>query len=124
MKGNAMSSQLPDDPSHSSLPPGGQALTGFLLGMSSLILFSCSLLHLPISFLHLLVPGLGLPIGSLSFLLSLPISLVGIIFSARGRRWAERRKLATAGLILSLLALVLSLSLPLLLVWASFSGFS
>ena len=85
--------------------------------MSGLVLFLCSLLHL-------LVPGLGLPIGRLSFLLSLPISLVGIIFSARGQRSAQRRKLATAGLVLSLLTLVLSLSLPLLLAWAAFSGFS
>ena len=103
---------------------GEQALTGFLLGMSGLVLFSCSFVHLPISFLRLLLPGLGIPVGSLSFLLSLPISLVGIIFSVRGRRSAQRRKLAAAGLMLSLLTLVLSLFLPLLLAWAAFSGFS
>lgn len=102
----------------------GQALAGFILGIVGLIVFWLPFLSLPIPFMQLLVPFLRLPIGSLSFFLSFPIAIVGVILSARGRRSVKRRGLALVGLILSLLTLALSLLLPLLMTWAAFSGFS
>jgi len=56
----------------------------------------------------------GLILGSIGLLtcsfifFSLPISIVGIVFSALGRRSISRKGMAIAGLLLSILALVLT----------------
>ena len=42
-------------------------------------------------------------------LFGLPISVVGIIMAALGRRSVSRRKMATIGLVLSIIALILTL---------------
>ncbi len=63
---------------------GGFAIAGLVLGIVSIVLFW-------------------------AFYLGIPIAIVGIIMSALGRRSVERRTMATVGLVLSIIAVVLSL---------------
>jgi hypothetical protein len=68
----------------SSGPNGGFAIAGLVLGIVSIVLFW-------------------------AFYLGIPVAIVGIIMSALGRRSVERRTMATVGLVLSIIAIVLSL---------------
>ncbi len=65
-------------------PGGGMAIAGLVLGIVSLILFW-------------------------TIYLGIPLSIVGIVLSALGRRSPQRRTMATVGLVLSIVAIVLSL---------------
>ena len=80
-------------PAYPGMPPGvmyppeqgrGKAVAGLVLGIISMIAW--------------LLPIVGLP-----------ISIVGIVLAAQGRRSVSRRTLATVGLVLSIIALVLTL---------------
>src|SRR5258708_1504092 len=93
---------------------GRQARTGLILGVFSLALFLLPVLSVLLSLLlRLSIPFLLLPLG-VSLFLSFLISIVGIIFSARALRSVEQGRLANVGLVLSSLALALSLILGLL----------
>lgn len=71
----------------SQLEPGrGQAVAGLVLGIIGLLAW--------------LVPLLGVP-----------VSIVGIVLSALGRRSVSRRTMATVGLVLSIISLVLTIGL-------------
>ena len=71
----------------SQLEPGrGQAVAGLVLGIIGLLAW--------------LIPLLGLP-----------VSIVGIVLSALGRRSVSRRTMATIGLVLSIISLVLTIGL-------------
>ena len=63
---------------------GGQAIAGLVLGI--------------ISMLAWLLPICGLP-----------VAIVGIVLSALGRKSVSRRTMATVGLVLSIIGLVLTL---------------
>lgn len=71
-------------------PGGGQAVTGLILGIVGLVF--CWL-------------------GILSFCAIVPVAInvVGIIMSALGRRSTQKRGMATAGLVLSIIGLVLTI---------------
>jgi hypothetical protein len=79
-------------PAYPGMPPGfmappekgqGMAVAGLVLGIISMIAW--------------LLPFIGLP-----------ISVIGIVLAALGRRSVSRRKMATVGLVLSIIALVLT----------------
>jgi hypothetical protein len=72
---------------------GGFAIAGLVLGIVSLVLFW---------FVYL----------------GIPVAIVGIIMSALGRRSVERRTMATVGLVLSIVAIALSLCIIGVLVYA------
>jgi hypothetical protein len=76
----------------------GLALAGMILGISSLTA----------EVLFFVLAGLSLPaVADIVFLAALPVSIVGIVLSALGRKSVSRRAMAITGLVLSIIALVL-----------------
>lgn len=95
----------------------GSALTGFLLGVSSLLLF--------FSFWATISFTIPIPLDKLRisfFLLTLPSSIMGMFLSLRGRRSKKWRQQALIGLICSL-AIVLCWLLMIPILLAAFSNF-
>lgn len=76
----------------------GLALAGMILGISSLaaeiLFFVFAVVSLP-------------AVADIIFLAALPVSIVGIVLSALGRRSVSRHAIAITGLVLSIIALVL-----------------
>ena len=80
-------------PPAQTAPSNGKAVSGFILGLVSVVsLFTC-----------------GLFIGALSVIISAPCSIIGLILSLQSRKLPEKRGLGTAGLVLSICGLILSL---------------
>lgn len=88
-------------------PGAGQATTGLILGTIALV-FSV------LGF----VPFFGIICGSIAFILG----ILGIIFGAIGRRSVTRKGQATAGLVTSIIAVVLPVVVSILIVIASTSA--
>ena len=79
-------------PVHSP-PTNGMAIAGFILGLVSVLsIFPC-----------------GLFMSVLAIIIATPCSIIGIILSALSRKHPSQRGLGTAGLILSICGLCLSL---------------
>jgi len=83
----------------------GSAMAGLILGLISLLLPAIVYFVLPVSILSVICLFLGFP-----------ISIVGLIFSIRGRRSLLRKGMATAGLVLSIIGLLLALGYIILVV--------
>ena len=80
-------------PPAQTAPSNGKAVSGFILGLASVLsALAC-----------------GLLIGVLSAIISLPCSIIGIILSLQSRKLPEKRGLGTAGLVLSICGLALTL---------------
>ena len=80
-------------PPAQTAPSNGKAVSGFILGLASV----------------LSAHACGLLIGVLSAIISLPCSIIGIILSLQSRKLPEKRGLGTAGLVLSICGLALTL---------------
>ena len=80
-------------------------MAGLILGLISLLLPAIVYFVLPVSILSVICLFLGFP-----------ISIVGLIFSIRGRRSLLRKGMATAGLVLSIIGLLLALGYIILVV--------
>lgn len=80
-------------------------MAGLILGLISLLLPAIVYFVLPVSTLAVIYLFLGFP-----------ISIVGLIFSIRGRRSLSRKGMATAGLVLSIIGLLLALGFIILVV--------
>ena len=102
----------------------GPALAGFLCG-----LVSFSALVVGVLVIGGAVPGVtgdAIGAGVVLIVAAFPVALVGLILSIRGRHSLSRRWLAIAGMVLSVLVLVLSLLVTVWLAafWASWSNCS
>ena len=74
-------------------PSNGLAVSGFILGLASVVsFFTCAV-----------------AIGVLAVMISAPCGIIGIILSAQSRKRPGQRGLGTAGLVLSICGLALSL---------------
>ena len=106
-------SNIPPPPQPPGVPTtrpdrgAGVALAGFLCG-----LVSFSALVVGVLVISGRVPGVtgdALGAGVVLVVAEFPVALVGLILSIRGRHSTSRRRLASAGWLLSVLALVPSL---------------
>jgi hypothetical protein len=89
----------------------GLAIAGFYCGLGSVV---APILAIILAVVH--VPALP----TLLFLAAIPAAIVGVILSAMGRKSTSRGGLAIAGLILSIVALVLFLLFIVLVIVALF----
>ena len=97
--GSGMEPAQAAPPVHSP-PTNGMAISGFILGLVSVLsIFPC-----------------GLFMSVLAIIIATPCGIIGIILSALSRKHANQRGLGTAGLILSICGLCLAMLASILMI--------